>query len=210
MKFKEYDISERLGNTKVTELTFNEGLIDIAGFLFFDLKEQLIKESRFKGIMIKYDETIKSLYLNIQRDVTENDIDAFGKQLYMFKLVLKSEQSRLIKKRLSPADSIICLIRKLFIIAKEGIPSDYKNLDNINKISGIVEKVWENIRNRSKNDSMFSLSNLIRNCRIKKIVGKYPLDVFTISRKERVVEVLKGDGTKLSSESKEKVKEINL
>ena len=213
MTYKEYNIMDRVTTEElpypVTDTLYVKSLLDVVEFLIYELKMQLDREDRFRGVMVSYYEKIDHCFNDIFKGDKEEDLDFYGRTLYALKIVLRKEHARLVRKKLSPADASICLIHRLLTVIKDILPSEFVNVREVYNISDIIEKVWENIRNYTKKDSLFALSNLIRECQSRKLVGKYSTDVFHIEEKIRKVQILEGDGTRLCIDN-DKLKEINL
>lgn len=209
--FKYYDVSERITKERlpmeITEVLYAKSLLDVVDFISTELKTQLESEGRFKGVMLFYNERIKGTLSKIIGEVSDSDVDFFGRTLYLLRVILRREHTRLVRKGLSSADSTICIIRKIIKIVRD---FSITGMEELIIVEEILDKVWGNIRRNSKKDSLFSFSNLIRNCISERYVGKYSMDSFEIEEKERKLQVLEGDGTRLCIDGENKIGEVTL
>ena len=210
MKNKEFDISQRAGKQTVDEMTYALGLLDIVDFLFVDMQQLLKEENRCFGIVKSYIHSISEAYRKINEGVGEDKIEIYGKILYLFKPLLRKEYKRLVERRLSPADADIGIMRKILSIIEE-VP-DFVHKRELKTIKKVIDKLWENIRNRSKKDNFFNLANQIKTYMSKGQIGKHPLDQFTLKVEEKPKEILTGDPTRLLSEGTKgkKILEVGL
>lgn len=208
---KDFDISQREGIETVDEGTYALGLLDIVEFLYIDLQGLMKREDRCFGIVKSYFNSISDAYGKIHEG--ENDlvlIDKFGKILYLFKPILKREFKRLVERGLSPADSNICIMRKLLGIIEECQELSCKK--EAKTIKKIIDKLWDNIRNYAKKDSLYNLANTIKTYILKGTIGKHCLDKFTIETENRPKEKLTGENDRLVVEGDggKKIYEVNL
>lgn len=210
MRNKDFDISQRAGKEVVDEVTFALGLLDIVDFLFVDMQQLLKEEDRCFGIVKSYIHSISEAYSKINKDVDEETTVIYGKILYLFKPILRKEYKRLVERHLSPADADICIIRKLLSIIEEVPEFTYKK--EVKTIKKVIDKLWENIRNRSKKDNFYNLANLIKTYMTSGVIGKHSLDQFTLKVEERPKELFTGNPTRLLSEGTKgkKIMEVEL
>lgn len=210
MKNKDFDLSIRVDIQfpEIPESTYAIGILDVIDFLVVDLTEQLKEENRCFGIVKSYLKSISDAYGKIYPDVTEDDIEVYGRILYLLKPLLRKEFKRLVNKKLSHADSIICIIRKLLIIIEEVPEFIYKK--ELGTIKKVIDRLYDNIRNRSKKDSLFNLANTIRTFMSEGKVGKYCLDKFTVKDVEIKKEPLSGNNTKFDIGDNNKILEVDM
>ena len=157
--------------------------------------------------------TRKKLILHfskINSSTTESDLLLFGKILYLHKGLLRKEFNRLTTKKLSPADATITIIRRLLSIILEVEDLEYKT--EVESIKEVIDNLWEYIKNRSKNDSLFNLADVVKTNLNKGSLGKYALDEFTLKEPEYTKDPIQDDGVRLneSSETANKLLEIEM
>ena len=123
------DIEKRIAeNIQVPEDMYLEGLLDITGFLFSELTQFLENEHRYIGITKSYIHTVKLTIERIDQSVRPEDIEIYGRILYLYKPFLKKEFKRLRNKKLTAGDSVIVIINKIIeIIVQEKSKNPKKN-----------------------------------------------------------------------------------
>lgn len=183
MNNKDLEIQWRVDKEypQVSPGLYAEGLMDIVSYLLVDLRDLMQVEDRFFGIVKQYYATISNAQDNIYPTVTDEKMEIFGRILYLFKPVLRREFKRLNRKGLSPADSVICIIRKMLSIIEE-IP-EYTMTAELKAIQGVIDKLHSNIRYKVKLDALYNLGYIVKTYIGLGKVGKYSLDCFTISGK---------------------------
>ncbi len=197
---------------------YSVGLLNMVDFLIVELEKFLERENRLKGIVKIYLNNLNTAFQKIYVGRTIQDTEVFCKILYLFKPLLVGEFKRLTKKRLSRADTVITIARKIVLIILE--QKDFRYRAEAGTIEKVLGKLWENIRHRAKNDALFYLSLQIRNFMDQGKVGKYPLDNFqflqTIKEQfplknpgERGINLEKGKTVNLEEHGKKNVEYIN-
>lgn len=197
-------------NVEKNHQLYAAGLLDVVNFLEADLWGQLEEENRLRGIVKTYQKKINTAFSKINSSTTESDILLFGKILYLHKGLLRKEFNRLTTKRLSPADASITIIRRLLSIILE--VEDIEGKAEVESIKEVIDNLWEYIKNRSKNDSLFNLADVVKTNLNKGSLGKYTLDEFTLKEPEYTKDPIQDDGVRLneSSESANKLLEIEM
>lgn len=191
MKNKDYDISGRVGRGAVIDkITYATGLLDVIDFLYFEMKQFLKDEERCFGIVKSYINSIDDAFGKIKADMREEDIPIYGKILYLYKPILRKEFDRLTSKTLSSADAVIVIIRKLLTIIEE-VP-DYEHKREVKTIHKIIDKLYDNIRNHAKKDSLYNLGNIIKTYMTEGKIGRYPHDIFHFKVEEKTKPALTG------------------
>ena len=89
---------------------YQEGIFDICDFLVVELTQFLKDEGRYKYRMIEYIKSIKDQFSKTYKSQTEEDINIYGRVLYVINRSIIKDYQRLRQKRLTPADSLICII----------------------------------------------------------------------------------------------------
>lgn len=194
---------------RLTEFEYLRSLLYIVSFLFNDLEKLLFFEGRYFGITVIYMKIVRNSYRKIKEDDTTQDLENFGRVLYLFKPSIMREYKKLRRRHVSEADCVIAIIKKILdIIIQDNDNPYYKNIKSLQKL---ITKLYDNIRNNGKSASMYSLVSNIKNYMNSGVVGKYPLTHFSVideeRKKERGREIL-GSETKLDLNSDFKNKEI--
>ncbi len=108
------------------------------------------------------------------------------------------EYKKLRRRRVSEADCVISIIKKILdIVIEDKDNPQYKNIKSLHKL---ITKLFDNIRNSGKNSSMYSLVSNLKNYINSGIVGKYPLTHFSVIDEERKKErgrEIQGSRTKI-------------
>ena len=106
--------------------------------------------------------SVTNSFLKAHKLQTEEDINIYGRVLYVLNRSIEKEYKRLRIKRLSPADSLICIILKLINTSEtlEGGENRFKGEQQ--KIKEIFQRFHDNIRNKAKNDHLWKIENTIR------------------------------------------------
>lgn len=184
--------------------TYLTGLMDTTEFLFTELQVFMTREGRNKGIVISYFKQLRQAYDNINEDVTEEDIETYGRVLYLLKPLIISEYRRL-KQRLSNADAIITLYKKIIDIVAENIDG-YIYAKEVKIVKRVLDRLWDNIKNGAKRSALFNFSNQIKYYKSNGLVGKYQHDRLNLEH----VEKEKGSLNKPEEKIKIETGEIDL
>lgn len=191
---------------KLSEYEYLRGLLHIVYFLFNDLEKLLFIEGRYFGITVIYMNIVRNSYRKIKEDDTESDISNFGRIVYLFKPSIMKEYKKLRRRRVSEADCVISIIKKILDIVVEDKDSTYYK--SVKKLHKLTNKLFDNIKNNGKNSSMYSLVSNLKNYINSGIVGKYPLSNFSVIEEERKKErgrEIQGSKVKIDLDSDNKV-----
>lgn len=186
-------------NITISEDLFSSGLLDITDFLCSSLKEFLNKEERFLGIVKSYINSMDRAYEYFNKDLTESDADIYGKVLFLLKPLIVREFLRLRRKKLSEGDCVILMIRKILNIIKEEV-SEYSHMKEVKTLLKIINRLFDNIKHRSKTDSMYNFSNQIRILLKSGAIGKYQLNKLSLTLLKGNKEVYSGPESKVSKD----------
>lgn len=118
----------------------------VCNSLIPDLLKFLKDEGRYKYRMIEYTEKITKFFESLP--VCEED----ERYLYLLSKALKKDYLRLRSRKLSPADSVICIIYRLLSEVTDEAPEE---------ITRIFQMFHENIKNRAKLDKFQKTSELL-------------------------------------------------
>ena len=176
---------------------YASGLTRLVEYMLVDLNDLLEKEGRRFGIVLSY---LDSIYQECQKMTLDNDDDISERIIYLFKPLILAEHKRLTKKHLSKADSVITLLRKLLEIIQSVTDFPYqKEIDSLKKI---VDKLWDNIRNKSKLTSLENFEKTITDFMEEGVIGKYGAEKFSILEEEekRCRKPLEGNGVMVEME----------
>ena len=160
---------------------------------------------------------LRDAFQSSDQKITEDDLEIYGRVLYVVRFQIYKDFTRLGQKRLSAADRIIVIIKKLLDLS-DNIPieseEEYRFERETRTIKKVITRMFENIRNRAKEDSLYTLSNLITQSVAEERYGKISyntFDLISIEYPKPKELVLKGEETLMSSESTSvKKKEITL
>lgn len=175
---------------------YAKGILDIVDFLITDLWPQLKKENRLRGVVLDYRSTIIDAFNKIHEE--GQYLDIYGKILYLHRGLIKKEYNRLVTRKLSPADSIITISRRLLSIILE--VSEINNKDSIEDIKNTVDKLWDYIKNRAKNDFLFNLADKVKTNMNNGYIGKHSIDELSLEDKEYEKKPVEGNGIKIKDE----------
>ena len=176
------------------------GLLPLLGCLLGDLERYLDKEGRYFGIMVKYihrsRDLIKNLGLSYESEIWKRII-------FLYKPIIIKEYKKLLKRKVSKADSIICIIRKFLDILLDYSSGD-EHYERLNQMHGIFEKMYSNIKNKGKEYSLPILETTIIGSLDEGLVGLHKLSKFSIfgeEKKRKSKEELTGTGLRIEETS---------
>ena len=183
---------------------FVSGLLDIVDILRVKIVQRLEEEGRYFGLAKSYMDSICSEFDKINKNVTEEDVEIFGRTLFLLKPLLIREFKRSVGKGLSAADTIILISRKILEICIASSPKHY-HIQEAKVIKSILDKFHGNMRNKFKDESYFFLATTIYEAMEKEMTGRYQLDDIELLTKEEVgkPDELKEPGSRINIESSE-------
>jgi len=193
----EYDISSRISEEIQEELSredYVSYLVWILQLLYKDLKNFLDEEGRNFGIMISYRTSMDSAF----NKITYNNEELCMKTTYLFKNVFRCEFRRLVRRGLSKADALICIIRKFNDLLLENI--NYEYLKELRTIKKVIDKLYNNIKRYAKEDPLLCLANTVRKAEENLWVGKYNLSNYSVQQEEIEHTELTDDGVRIDEE----------
>lgn len=167
---------------------YQEGIFDVCDFLVSDLIEFLKEENRYKFRMIDYMKSITDEFSKAHENQTEEDINIYGRVLYVVNRSIIREFQRLRTKRLTPADALICIILKLITVSESLEGGENRFKEEQDKVKEVISKLHENIRNKSKFDKLWKIDNTIRDSVSIGRWGTLSLDQFDIYHVEHPIE----------------------
>lgn len=208
-QFKESFLLERCSQElTISEAVYSIGYLDVVDFLISEMIGFMKEENRFFGIVKSYANTISDTYSVIHEEMTEDDIEVYGRILFLFKPSIKREYRWLISnRRLSKADAVIVLIHKMLEVVND--TQDFKFRAELKTLQKIFNGLFGNIRNKGKEAQLYDFTNSLRTFRNSGLVGKYPLDRFSFNE-EYEKKPVSGSNLRVKEESDDKIFEVSL
>lgn len=166
----------------VPQFTYLYGLLDIIQFLCTDLKRLLEDEGRYFGIMPIYMNRLEKTFEVLNANDTPEDLNNYSRILYLFKPLIGKEYKKLRQRKVTRADCVITIIKKILEIVLED--HDFPNYKEVKRMYKIFLKLFNNIKNMGKNYSLFKLSENIKKYLNMGQVGKYTTLQYSIINEE--------------------------
>lgn len=193
------DINKRISENDFidNEDTYLDGLLWISILLLIDLRELLKEENRYRGIVISYFNSIILAFSGIEL----NEENTYGTILYLIKPLIISEYKKLRKRKVTKADCMIVLVKKILEIP--GTIDSYRYNKNIVSSLKVITRLFDNIKNPGKNIGMNSTVEAIKSFLSQGITGKYSLSDFSIEQEENKItenNEISGSGIKIDEE----------
>lgn len=140
------------------------GIIDICDSLVTDLLKFLKDEGRYKFRMIGYMKKITDYFESFYDIQTDEEIETYERILYLIHKSINHDYRRLRVRKLSPADSVICIINKLL----EYIPG-------AEEPKSIFQMFFDNIKNKGKLDKLTKTDTFLKEAMEEGKIGKLRL-----------------------------------
>lgn len=210
------DIEKRILPGKiVSEETYIDAVLNIAENLTLELQRRLEKEGRYSGLAKSYMDSMWEAWTDVNGVTDDNLEDIFSRVTYLLKPVIIREYRFLLSKHLSEGDCFITILRKIYLVLGDFTSQmeDFKYKKEIRTIQKLIDKFFENIRNRKKNTKLFNLGDALKFCIENGVIGKYNLDKIDFSgistnKQAKVVEILSAPGDRLVEDGDVKVSEV--
>lgn len=201
-------LAKRVNKKEIIEKPlYADGVFDILSFLFVDLWELMKEENRFFGIIPVYKQSIQRSFNKVNSSITNfDDIEVYGKILYLFKPIILKNYRKLCSKHLSKADAVIVLINKISEVLENTTWFEHK--DELKDIRKIVEKLFNNIRNNAKNADLLPLISSINYYMEQGWAGKLALHDFHIKEEDELRKnktPLEGSGVRFTESDNESI-----
>lgn len=178
------DVNKRIDEElKIPEQLYLSGILNLIEDMIYEMENQMEKEGRHFGIVLSYFNSIRQAYNKINSDISDSDLEIYGRIIFLYKNLIYKEYKKLCKKRLSKADALITILRKLLGIFKD-LGQDHPKNKEAETVGKIIEKLWENIRNPKKNADLYNMCETIRTFIKEGKVGKYSYEHFSIEEEE--------------------------
>lgn len=193
---------------------WKKGLTVVCNPLRTELINFLTDEGRYYGKVKSFMNNIKDALSDILSGITPEELDKYERVLGVIKNTLYKEFRRLGRRRLSPADRTIILFKKILDLS-EDIPSDDAKYERgIRTMKKVITKLFDNIRNPGKNDSLYALTELIQSSVESERWCKFrinSLDLYHIEHPKPKMKTLDGPETLMESKGSPKIiKEVTL
>ena len=138
----------------ISTTQYQEGLFNISQYLVSSLISFLKDEGRYKFRMIDYIKSIQYDFETASIVITPEDLNIYGRVLYNLKKAIPQDYKRLRTRNLSPADSVICLIKKLYDVS-ESLEGENRFKAEQSRIGGYIKMFFENMKSRVKLDPLW-------------------------------------------------------
>lgn len=182
---------------RISEPDYVLGIVYLLNCLFSDYFSFVELENRLRGVMVKYQKSINKSFLKIfEGNITEEKLEICGKVVFLYKTLIFSEYKKLTKSRLSKADRILVIIKRILDFLDENdFILENENLFSINEI---VVKLFDNIKWKQKENRLMSLMRRLNEYFDAGFIGKKVDWKFSIKNEEE----------KYSSKAEETTSEI--
>ena len=194
----------------VPNTEYFQGLVPLIGFLVNDLEKFLYQEGRYFGIMVSYVHRVREILKCLRPELEEADDIIWKRIVFLYKPLILREYKKLLRRRVSKADSVICIVRKILEIVL--VYAEEDTFNNFNKIYSIFGKMYSNIKNKGKEYSMPYLSSAVAGSIEEGIVGLHKLDKFSIlgeEDKRKAKGEIEGSGIRIEEKSDNLLTEIS-
>lgn len=183
----ENKISERVQvGLRIPEPDYSIGLVYLVNCIYLDYFKLISEEKRNRGIMLHYQSKINNAFLEFfKENMTEELYDLCGRIVFLYRNVIYSE-FKYLNKRLSPADRVIVVIRRLleFIDNKSDLGKD----QFFAEIKEITINLHNNIRWGFKNAKLKRLNNVLTLYFEEGFVGKQCIFNYSLIEEEKKYE----------------------
>jgi hypothetical protein len=142
----------------------------------------LNEESRYFGIIPIYMSRIERIFEILNENDTSEDLESYARILYLFKPLIGKEYKKLRQRKVTRADCIITIVKKIIEIVLED--PDFPHHKEVKKMYKIFVRLFNNIKNSGKNYSLFKLSENIKKYLNSGQVGKYATLQYSIIKEE--------------------------
>ena len=166
---------------RITVTEWKEGLLDVVSFLRVEMIQFLKDEGRYYGKVKSYMNNLKDALRPLEANTTADEIVVYGHVLGVLRNTLYAEFRRLGVRRLSPADRVIVIIHRILdIIENDTVNEGFRYQRELGTLRKVIDKMFDNIRTRSKTDNLGQLTNLIKDSMATEKYGKFQCDVLDL------------------------------
>jgi hypothetical protein len=183
----------------VSEDVYIGGLFDIIQWLVLDLEGYCKDENRYFGVMLSYFKTMRDEFSRFNMDCDNDLCTIYGKIFYLYKPIVVKEFGKLETRKLSQADRIIVMIKRILdMLEEEGSIREYKKLENIKNVNIIITKMFDRIRNDGKKAGLNYMIKIMRQNIDTGKVGKISVDEYSmkseVEKRKSYLQPVKDDG----------------
>lgn len=187
------------------------GIVPLLEFLLNDLEKFLDREGRYYGVMVSYIHRSREILKNIRPELEEGFDDTTWKRIvFLYKPVILREYKKFLRRKITKADAIICIIRKIIEIILTYAEEEF--FDKFNSMYIIFNKMYSNIKNKGKEYSLPLLSSVVDGSICEGIVGLHKLDKFSIvgeENKRKTKDEINGSGIRIEEISSNLISEVS-
>lgn len=180
-----------------------DAVLNLTEILTKNLVEKLKIENRYSGLAKSYIHSMWDAFSYTTQEITDEEYDIFCRVLWLMKKTVAYEYNSLIRvKNLSEGDSIIVLLKRTFEILLEKAPEDWEYTKRVRTLLKLVDKFFDNIRNKKKFSRLFTYADFLKGCIEKGTIGKRGIEDISLpspsgSRGLDFIEVLSQPGDRL-------------
>ena len=204
-------LNKRIGyNVIIPNYEYFLGIVPLLGFLINDLEKFLDQEGRYYGIMVTYVHKTREILKNIRPELEEGDDIIWKQIIFLYKPVILKEYKKFLKRKVTRADAIICITRKILEIILTYAEDDL--FEKFNNIYIIFNKMYANIKNKGKEYSLPLLCSVVDGSIEEGLVGLHKLDKFSIveeENKRRAKNEINGSGIRIKESSDNLISEVS-
>lgn len=198
-------------NVTIPNFQYFIGIVPLLEFLINDLEKYLDREGRYYGIMVSYIHKTREILKDIKETKDDEVDDTTWRQIiFLYKPVILREYKKFLKRKITKADAIICIFRKIIEIILTYAEDEM--FEKFNNIYIIFTKMYQNIKNKGKEYSTPFLCSLVDGSIGEGIVGLHKLNKFSIvdeENKRRSKDEINGSGIRIEETSKNLISEIS-
>ena len=167
---------------RISEPDYFIGLIYLLNCLYEDYFKYVQEENRLKGIMLRYQEQINKSFLDFFGEVmTEDRYEFCGKIVFLYRNIVYNE-FRYMNKRLSPADRIMVIIKRIFEFIFDRHEEDFN--ESIVSINEISTSLYDNIRWKQKQTDLHRFMKILDTYFSEGYIGKQPLWKYSLREEQ--------------------------
>ena len=204
-------LNKRIGySSAIPNSEYFLGIVPLLEFLINDLEKFLDREGRYYGIMVTYIHKTREILKNIRPDLEEEDDITWKRIIFLYKPIILKEYKKFLRRKVTRADAIICIVRKIVeIILTYAEDEIFEKFNNIYIIFG---KMYTNIKNKGKEYSLPILCSVVDGSIEEGLVGLHKLDKFSIveeENKRKAKDEISGSGIRIKEISDNLISEVS-
>jgi hypothetical protein len=160
--------------------------------------------------MVTYVHKTREILKHIRPELEEGDDIIWKQIIFLYKPVILKEYKKFLKRKVTRADAIICITRKILEIILTYAEDDL--FEKFNNIYIIFNKMYANIKNKGKEYSLPLLCSVVDGSIGEGLVGLHKLDKFSIveeENKRRAKNEINGSGIRIKESSDNLISEVS-